>query len=120
MTKTKTNRPLPPEDLHDEALLEWHRICDELDAAGRLDKADRAVIAAYVKTWANNCAATRGVNAHGPIIKYPNGVVAESPFCKLQMSTAKLMLNYLTALGLTPAARGKGADASAATGDLDF
>jgi hypothetical protein len=51
-TETTTDRPKPPDDLDGEALLEWHRVCDELADAGRLDKIDRAILTVYATTWA--------------------------------------------------------------------
>ena len=110
MAATKTaNRPTPPEEIEGEALLEWHRVCDELEAAGRLDKADRAVLTVYVEIWAVHRAATAAVAKYGPVIKFHTGVPAQSPFYKTQRETATLLRRLLADLGLTPAARGKGA-----------
>jgi P27 family predicted phage terminase small subunit len=115
----KTNRPLPPDELEGEALLEWHRVCDELDSAGRLDKADRAVLLLYAETWAQWRAATRGVNKHGSVVKHSNGAAGRSPFYVVQRETAAQLRGLLADLGLTPTARGAGAVA-AEPDDLDI
>jgi P27 family predicted phage terminase small subunit len=119
MTGTKANRPAPPEDLDGEALLEWHRVCDELAAADRLDKADRAILILYVENWQTWRAAVRGVNQHGAVIKYSNGTPGVSPFHKVAREQAVLLRGLLTDLGLTPTSRGKNGTAGEAS-DLDI
>jgi P27 family predicted phage terminase small subunit len=108
MTATKTNRPAPPDELDGEALLEWQRICEELDATGRLDKADRAILCVYVETWATWKAAAAATAKSGAVVKYSNGVPGQSPFYKTMRETAAQLRKLLSDLGLTPAARGKG------------
>jgi P27 family predicted phage terminase small subunit len=112
-TKKSANRPAPPEDLEGEALLEWGRVCDELAAAGRLETADRAVLSVYVETWAVWRTATRHVNTFGPVVPGQNKVVGRSPFYTVQRETAAQLRNLLADMGLTPAARGKGAGTGA-------
>lgn len=101
-----TARPVPPENLDGEALLEWHRACDELDGMGRLDRVDRAILTQYVRTWAENMNAARHVEQFGSVIKWGNGLPGPNPFYKVWMETGKRILDYLDRLGLTPAARG--------------
>lgn len=107
---TKTARPEPPEELEGEALLEWGRICDELAAAGRLDKTDRAILVLYVEQWSGFRAATRGVTKHGAVIKFSNKNLGLSPFFKAQKEYAKALRGLLADMGLNPTARGKGTD----------
>jgi P27 family predicted phage terminase small subunit len=101
-------------------LLEWHRVCDELDAAGKLDKADRAVLTVYCTTWQEHHKASKAVAEYGSVIKYSNGMVGQSPYYKVMRETATLLRGYLADLGLTPATRHKGASAGSTTDDLDF
>ena len=118
--QTKTdNRPQPPEHLADEALIEWERVCDELAANGTLMKTDRAILIVYCETWATYVKATQGVVRFGPVIKYPNGITAPSPFYKVQSETANKLKGLLRELGLTPASR-IGAAGEADKGDLVF
>jgi P27 family predicted phage terminase small subunit len=119
MTKAQTNRPAPPEDLDGEGLLEWQRVCDELHAAGRLDKTDRAVLTLYAETWQTWRANMRGVNQHGAVIKYSNGMVGPSPFFKVAKETAAQLRGLLNDMGLTPASRGKAGNSDDA-GDLEI
>lgn len=116
-TNSKTTRPAPPEELDGEPLLEWHRVCGELEAAGRLEKTDRAILVLYVETWAAWRAVSTGVTKFGAVIKFPNGVTGASPFAKLQKEYGTQLRGLLNDLGLTPAAR---ATKSAATEPADL
>lgn len=108
-TAAKTKRPRPPDDLGEEASLEWHRVCDELADAGRLEAADRAVLTLYVETWGVWRTASLHVKTFGPVVPGQNGVVGRSPFYATQRETAAQLRNLLADLGLTPQARGKSA-----------
>lgn len=44
--------PPAPEHLEGEALLEWGRVCEHLQALGRLETVDRAALVLYVEAWA--------------------------------------------------------------------
>lgn len=101
------NRPKAPPEVQGEALLEWERVCDELDAAGRLDRADRAVLTLYAQTWEIYQQAMRAVSSHGAVVKWPNGTPGASPFYKVSRETAFQLQKLLADLGLTPAARTK-------------
>ena len=106
MENDKPNRrPQPPDDLDGEALLEWGRVCDDLDALGTLDAADRAVLTLYVQTWQANQTVARHVMKFGPIAKQHNGVVGQTPHYKTMRETAALLRQLLADLGLTPASR---------------
>lgn len=104
----KKTRPKPPEEMEGEALLEWERVCDELDTAGRLETADRAILTVYCETWAQNRAAVIAVTKHGPVIRYPNKTVGPSPFYKVAKETAVILRGLLSDMGLTPASRKAG------------
>jgi P27 family predicted phage terminase small subunit len=106
---TKANRPRPPEDMDGEALLEWDRVCDELAAAGRLDSTDRALLTIYCQTWAIYQTVMRRVAKDGPVVKHNNGVAGASPFYTVSREMAGHLRRLLSDMGLTPAARGKGA-----------
>jgi P27 family predicted phage terminase small subunit len=114
----KTTRPQPPETLDGEGLLEWHRIVDELDDAGRLDKADRALLTLYAQTWEQYQAAIRGVAKYGAVIKYTSNV-GPSPHYKVAKELAAQLRGLLNDLGLTPASRKLDA-AAQDQGELQF
>jgi P27 family predicted phage terminase small subunit len=120
--KTQTDRPQPPDDLDHEAVLEWHRVTEELDAIGLLDRADRAVLTIYCQTWAVWQSMTKPVSQFGAVVKMHNGVAGQSPFWKEQKEAAKLLRGFLADLGLTPTARHKmnAAKQEEAEDSLDF
>jgi P27 family predicted phage terminase small subunit len=104
-------RPRPPEDLDGEAFLEWNRLCDELEAVGRLEKADRAIILLAAQTYANWMIATQHVAKYGTIVKAHNGVAGRNPYYGVQKETSVLLRGLYADLGLTPATRLRNATA---------
>jgi P27 family predicted phage terminase small subunit len=117
--KTKTQRPTAPEELDGEALLEWGRISDELDALGMLDKVDRGIMVIHCQTWAVYRQCTEAVQRFGAVIKWPNGVPGPGPFYKVMKETANMLRSTFGDLGLTPAARNFKAKTED-EGDLDL
>ncbi len=117
--KTKANRPAPPDDLDGEALLEWDRICGDLDAAGRLDKTDRSIITLYCHRWAIYQAAMQHVVKFGPVVKHHNGVAGESPHYGVSRQEATQLRRLLADMGLTPTLRGMRAS-EADAGELEI
>ena len=115
----ETVRPTPPDDLADEALLEWDRVCTALDAAGRLDAADRPLLVVYVHTWAIHHDMMRHVAKHGAIVKHHNGVAGQSPHYKTSREVAGMLRLLLADLGLTPLTRGKVKAPDKQTADQD-
>lgn len=102
----KTTRPKPPEDLDGEALLEWHRLCDELDDAGKLDKADRAIIGLAAETYATWRAACKHVREFGPVVEVAiNKTIGRNPFYVVMRETAAQLHSLIVELGLTPTRR---------------
>jgi P27 family predicted phage terminase small subunit len=102
---SKENQPQPPEHLEGEALLEWERICDELDQIGKLAKTDRAIIKLYCETWAVNNAVAQHVTKFGAVVKWSNGVPGQGPWYKTMKETTAQLSKLLDQLGLTPANR---------------
>lgn len=115
-----TKRPDAPPDLDGEALLEWGRVCDELEANGLLDRADRAVLTIYCQTWQTYQSAMRGVAMHGAIVKHHNGVPGASPYYKVATETGARLERLLAQLGMTPAARHKIKPDDPSQGKLEF
>jgi P27 family predicted phage terminase small subunit len=118
MAGKSSNRPEMPDDLEGEALLEWDRVCAELEKQGRLDQADRSVITIYCHTWATYKAAQRNTFEHGAVVKFPNGIPGQSPHYKTMKELANILRLMLADLGLTPAARGKSKEQP--TDELNF
>lgn len=101
----ESNCPSAPESLDGEALLEWMRICAELDSIGKLAKTDRAIITLYVQTWAIWSGAVKMVAEFGPIIQ-AFGQARPNPYLRVVKEFGPLMRGLCTDLGLTPASRG--------------
>lgn len=98
-------RPDPPEDIQDEALLEWHRVCGELEAIGKLATSDRAIISLYCKTWARWQAMSRNVDTFGPVVKFPNGYPGISPHYQVLKDCEAKLARLIVELGITPSQR---------------
>lgn len=101
------NYPSPPEGLGGEELLEWERICQELDSKGLLDKADRAMITLYCATWSIWWDARKACNQLGSIVNYKNFGPGYNQLYKVFRETFREMMNQIRELGLTPSARHK-------------
>lgn len=112
-----TNRPIPPEHLEGEALLEWHRVCDELHSQNRLEKVDRAVLTLYAETWATWQGALRHVAKYGAVIKLHNNVAGRNPYYQVMRESALILRQLLADMKLTPACR-RGTDSQIVTDDL--
>lgn len=119
-----TKRPRPPEELDGEALLEWHRLCDELESVDRLEATDRGIIQLAAQAYANWVQATKHVETYGLVVKAHNGVAQRNPYYAIQIEQADRRRGLLADLGLTPVTRLKNAKANASKdddgGDLDF
>jgi len=116
----KTSTPQPPECLVDEALLEWHRICDELESVGNLHTADRALMVLHCQTWQVNQSVAKHVAQHGPICRFNNQVIGQSPYYKTQQETGRALAKMLEQLGLSPASRGFKQAESIEAGEIEF
>src|SRR4051794_29665476 len=107
--------PEPPAHVTGEALNEWARICDELDAMGTLTTADRGIIAMYVTQWARWVTAEQQLAAHAVKQNAPGEIVAApktkvpmfNPWVSISNGAHDRMQKLLAELGLSPAARAK-------------
>lgn len=100
MPDPSESRPAPPEDLDGEALLEWSRVCDELESAGTLAATDRALLSLWCVTWAVWKAVTAHVNKFGPIVPAANRVIGRSPWYQVQRETHRDLVKMAQQLGL--------------------
>lgn len=100
------NRPDPPPDITGEALAEWNRICDAIEATGHtLKPADRSILATYVRTWTISQKCYQHVLEHGAIMEWPNGNRGPTAEYKAFRETVPLLRGLLAELGATPASR---------------
>ena len=103
----KTSRPKPPDSLDREGLLEWHRVCDELEDAGRLEMTDRATLTLYALTWQTWWEAEQNVQQHGPVVQLPNNIYTTSPYYDVAQQKATLLRGLMRDMGLSFASRPK-------------
>ena len=119
--RERAGRPEPPDFLPtSEAREEWHRITEEMDAAGTLAKVDRAAIAEYCIAWAESRHAERMITEHGYTTTSASGELRVSPWVRIRDRNADCIRRWLCQFELTPAARGRrggrGAQALAISG----
>lgn len=100
-----TTEPEVPETLDGEALLEWHRLTEELRVAGMLARCDRPALMTYCHAWAQMVDAQRNIAKTGTVIKLPNGYPGPTPYLKVFNESAKLCTRLLSEFGATPQAR---------------
>lgn len=113
MPRRNPKRPATPDHLEGESLLEWERILDELNDAGKLETTDRALIVLYVTTWRRWREASRHVEEFGVVVKFGNGVPGPNPFYKIEEKEGRNLRALLVELGLTPSSRGQGVEVDA-------
>jgi P27 family predicted phage terminase small subunit len=118
--------PPKPKFLTGEASDEWDRIVPELEAAGMLTNADRAVVAAYCQAWEELVVCTRTLQDEGRFLEEPlQSSKGESmgtrkrphPALSAQRDAIGRVRSLLDSLGLTPAARRRMSMSDAETDD---
>lgn len=98
------SRPSMPRTLGPEGRAEWRRVARALAERGLLDRADRAILTAYCRTWERWLELDALASSAGYDTKTPAGRALSPEFRALRETTA--MLERLAAqLGLTPASR---------------
>ena len=96
-----------PPELGSQAQLEWDRITGELTMLGILSSFDRGPLAAYCCAYALWIEAMEMVQAHGPMIKSPNGYPIQSPYLSHANKQLEIMMKIATEFGFTPASRAR-------------
>lgn len=102
-----TKRLKAPDGLTGEALAEWGRITAELSRLDILDKADRATLTLYCRTWAVWLQDNARTEREGSIFEYNNGTVGPAPWFNTADKSARMLRGLLSDLGLSPSARKK-------------
>jgi len=105
MNATNPKWPSPPEDIEGEALLEWDRICGEIERMGLGDKlyGFRAILVVYVAEWALWQKAKRHCDSEGEVVVFPNGIPGANPWQKIRKETGAMVQSLLRDLNATPA-----------------
>lgn len=102
-----TGAPEMPPYLNVIAREEWGRIVAELSAAGVVARTDRAALEIYSVTYAYWLQARALIAEHGMLIATPDGGRKANPAVGIAGACARLMLQFLTEFGATPAARSR-------------
>ena len=96
--------PPAPTYLRREASAEWQRVVRGLDAMGILATIDRAVLTAYVETWAVWKEARDDLAKRGHLVEGDRGKV-KNPSWQIYREATTVLANLARELGLTPGAR---------------
>jgi P27 family predicted phage terminase small subunit len=113
--KPVPSRPTPPDELNDDAKIEWERLSRELYTLGLLTNIDRAALAAYCQAYGRWMTAeralaemaTRDQLTKGLLIKTTNGNAIQNPLVGTANKAMSDMMHYAVEFGLTPSSRSK-------------
>ena len=97
--------PRGPSWLEPEAKKEWKRMAKTLEAIGVLTQMDKAGFAGYCQAYARWKEAEEFLSKHGTIFKTPSGYIQQVPQVSIAQTYLKVMKDFCSEFGLTPAAR---------------
>lgn len=100
----------PPAHLSDDAVNEWLRVCEELEATGIVTGLDSAALGAYCQAYGRWAQAERALakmanSADGLIIKTVSGNMIQNPMVGIANKAMADMVRYAAEFGMTPSAR---------------
>jgi len=109
------SRPSPPEDLPDDAKVEWGRVIERLYECGLMTDIDRAALAAYCNAYATWLSAVRTLRdmaqrdpqGRGLMIRTTNGNVIQNPLVGTIRCAQADVVRYAAEFGMTPSARSR-------------
>ncbi len=91
--------------LEPEAKKEWKRMSKTLETMGVLTQVDGAAFAGYCQAYARWKEAEEFLSKHGTIFKTPSGYIQQVPQVSIAQTYLKVMKDFCSEFGLTPAAR---------------
>ena len=97
--------PRCPSWLEPEAKKEWKRMAKTLEAIGVLTQIDKAAFAGYCQAYARWKEAEEFLSKHGTIFKTPSGYIQQVPQVSIAQTYLKVMKDFCSEFGLTPASR---------------
>jgi len=101
----KKKAPRCPSWLEPEAKKEWKRMAKTLETIGVLTQVDKAAFAGYCQAYARWKEAEEFLSKHGTIFKTPSGYIQQVPQVSIAQTYLKVMKDFCSEFGLTPAAR---------------
>lgn len=99
--------PKCPTWLEPEAKKEWRRMTKTLEAIGVLTQVDTTAFAGYCQAYARWKEAEEFLSKHGTIFKTPSGYIQQVPQVSIAQTYLKIMKDFCSEFGLTPAARSR-------------
>ncbi len=101
----KKQAPRCPSWLEPEAKKERKRMAKTLETIGVLTQVDKAAFAGYCQAYARWKEAEEFLSKHGTIFKTPSGYIQQVPQVSIAQTYLKVMKDFCSEFGLTPAAR---------------
>jgi P27 family predicted phage terminase small subunit len=105
--KPEKKAPKCPTWLEAEAKKEWRRMSKTLEAIGVLTQVDASAFAGYCQAYARWKEAEEFLSKHGTIFKTPSGYIQQVPQVSIAQTYLKIMKDFCSEFGLTPAARSR-------------
>lgn len=105
--KPEKKAPKCPPWLEAEAKKEWRRMSKTLEAIGVLTQVDASAFAGYCQAYARWKEAEEFLSKHGTIFKTPSGYIQQVPQVSIAQTYLKIMKDFCSEFGLTPAARSR-------------
>jgi len=99
--------PKKPSWIGKEASAEWDRIVPQLVACGLLTHLDYAALLGYCTSYEHWVKAEAEIREHGTVLTTPNGMLQRSPYLTQANQSLKLMRQFVSDFGLSPASRSK-------------
>ena len=97
--------PECPSWLEPEAKKEWERMADIMEGIGILTEIDMTAFAGYCQAYARWKEAEEFLSKHGTIFKTPSGYIQQVPQVSIAQTYLKVMKDFASQFGLTPASR---------------
>lgn len=99
--------PPCPDELCDDAKIEWKRLSPYLLRMGLITEADMAAFAGYCQTFGRWIAAERGLKIEGEIQKSDKGNLVQNPRLWVANRALEQMHKFISEFGLSPSSRSR-------------
>jgi len=107
MTRPKKKTLKMPAWLDDEAKAVWKKTIRDMKDFDVLDKVDEDVLAAYCDAVARHKELSETIRKQGYTVVNAQGNIVEAPWVKMQLSYARVIVQYSDKLGLNANARAR-------------
>jgi len=107
MTRQKKKTLKMPAWLDDEAKAVWKKTIRDMKDFDVLDKVDEDVLAAYCDAVARHKELSETIREKGYTVVNVQGNIVEAPWVKMQLSYARVIVQYSDKLGLNANARAR-------------